>query len=257
MKRRDFCKLLGVSAALTSFPVRSTTLDASSYSSLADAFSAADSVKYTTGSTLYIPGGTYDGDGLTIPHNTMLIGDGRKSVITGRMNLASHWGMTIKNLYLVDGLNMENARSCHIEDVWFGGKVTMTGSSYYNKFDTCNWYGVETAIEINALCNDNHITASRIHHTGTGLLFNEIAHNWTVRGTSFEGSEAPNNIIGPALRIRGEDHVFDGNRYERGGSNVWDPATIVLESSTARCRIVGGRKGYLFSVSDLGTDNQY
>lgn len=235
-------------------------LDASTYPTLTQAFEAARTVQHTTGATVYLPGGVYDGDGLRVPHNTRVVGDGRLSKIGGTMVVSSIWGNTFQDVHLQDGIDMVDARSCLFQRVWFGDKVTMSGATYYNMFHACAWVrdagiGVVNMIEVKDECNDNHVEGSRVSHTGTALKFSDIAHNWTVRGTAFEGAPNAANQIGPALEIKGEDHVVDGCRFERGNNNRWHPATIVLETSTKRCRILGGTRSYSFSIRDHGQHN--
>ena len=117
-------------------------IDASTYPTFADAIAVAETVKYTTGSTLYLPGNVvaYDGDGLTLPHNTQMYGDGGTSHISGRMNIGSVLGMQkISTIRFEDGLNVQDARNTLFEALTFQGTVTFAGASYYNTFNTCRW----------------------------------------------------------------------------------------------------------------------
>lgn len=207
--------------------------------------------------TIYLPAGTYNGDGLTVPANCVLKGDGAETKITGSLTVTTSQGIKVENLSL-DSVTLNNARACTFEAVTFNGTTTFSGATYYNNFRGCTWNKLGTGLYVNELCNFNHLHGCRVFTREYAIRFVGAANGWTVSSTSFEGVQSGGVGEGAGvIYLKGNDHYLTANWYERGANNIWDPATIVLDATTNRCRIVGGVRGYLFSVQDAGAGNTY
>ena len=218
------------------------------YDSEAAAFAYCKSNK---GSTLFIPVGEFDINDLVFPHYTNMQGAHQKlSKLNGTLITANNQGGKIESVS-IESVNCPNMRDMKFSQVRFFGDtaVTISGASYYNDFDMCK---IESRIGyyINKTCNANYIHNGRSNCTESHIYFHEPANGWYVHSV-FEGTKtATGNLM-----IKGKQHMLEACWYERGASNRWSPATVVLDETTEDCMIIGGMRGYLFSVQDNGTNN--
>lgn len=239
-------------------------LDASTYASFAACLTAADAIKDTTGSVVLLPGGegqaaggTYDGDGLTLPRNTQLIGHGNPSHIicpTTRFKAGSVTGqMLISRIVFDDGFNLLNARNSKIELCEFQDEVLVDGACFYNVFDTCQWQDLGTS---NALVTD--IDGNQNANTLLNPRINSIngvtitANGWNVIGGAFEGDGATDEVLGVFLTFAGNNNSCVGTWFERGGNRTFGTNAIHLTSVSDGCMFLGGSPGFLVDVKDDG-----
>ena len=239
---------------------------ASDYSTFADAIAAAYATKYVTGSAIYLPGKEtpYDGDGLTLPANTQLTGDGSISQISGRMTIGSAAGQQqITGVSFLDGCDVYAARNTMFQCCDFQGTVKFTEPSYYNTFHTCRWrnLGTNPAIEVIGLANFNRLHGCRINHEGIAVKFTPdptsgaVADGWGFQSTSFEGAGAEDAVLGSALDLQGRWHHVSNCWFERGADRTYGSPTIKLRENTKFCVIDANVMGYLVTVEDKGQNN--
>lgn len=234
-------------------------IDASTYPTFADAIAAANAVKYTSGSTLYLPGRSapYDATGLTLPHYTQMYGDGGNSKITGRMTIGSVHGNEVRSLAFLDGINLVDSRGALFSRCDFEDAVAVSGASYYNTFNTCRWQnlGAAKAISTAGPVNFNRLHGCRIYHEGTAVEIINSAWGWTFDCTGFEGAGDTNGALGSALSLDGSSHRVVGCWFERGGNRTYGAPTIDLKAGSSKCIVDGNMMGYLVTVQDLGRNN--
>ncbi len=235
-------------------------IDASTYPTFAAAVAAADAVKFTTGSTLYVPGSqtTYDATGLTLPHNTQLVGDGSLSQITGRMTIGSAAGQQeVRSVWFKDGIDVASSKGALFNLVNFSDTVQFKGSSYYNTFNTCRWLGMGAAkaITTESSQNFNRLIGCRFNHEGDSVHIGQGANGWAFIGTAFEGEGANDLELGVALNLESERNLVQNCWFERGASRTYPNFTIKLGPNSKRNVIDANSFGYLVTIQDLGSDN--
>ena len=239
-------------------------LDASSYESFADCLTDADAVKDTTGSVIVLSGGegqgaggAYDGDGLTLPRNTQLIGTGNPAHIicpTTRFKAGSFTGqMLISRIVFPDGFNLQNARNSKVELCEFQDEVLVDGPSFYNAFDTCQWQDLGASFALvtdtDGNQNANQIINPRINCINGIVL---TSNGWNIHGGAIEGDGASDEELGVFLTLAGNNHTVMGTWFERGGDRTFATSAIHMTSVSDGCVILGGSPGFLVDVLDEG-----
>lgn len=234
-------------------------IDASAYPTFADAVAAANAVKYTSGSTLYLPGRPepYDATGLTLPHYTQMHGDGQNSKVVGKMTIGSVLGNDVRNLAFIDGINLANSRGALFTRIDFDDTVVVSGASYYNTLQNCRWQNLGTAKAISTIgtVNFNRLYGCRIYHEGLAVEIVKDACGWTFDCTGFEGVGDPNLTLGSALSIDSAGNRVVGCWFERGANREYGSPTIDLKANSAKCVIDGNVLGYLVTIQDMGRNN--
>ena len=218
------------------------------YDSEQAAFNACRANK---GGTLYVPGSEFNVDGLVFPHGTNIQGKWQKTaILNGTLIMPNSQGGRAENVS-IESIDCVNMRDFKFDQVRFFGDtaVTLSGATYYNVFDMCK---IESRIgySVGKLCNANYIHNGRSNCKEFHVKFEDIAHGWYIHSV-FEG----NGRQAGSISLKGESHELHACWYERSGNNKWMPATVLLDETTKYCRVVGGSRGYLFSVIDEGSQN--
>lgn len=241
-------------------------LNAQDYTTFAEAIDAANSLRNTTGCTLYVPGSTtpYDATSKELMYNTKLVGDGYKSQIIGKLKLSSFpGGQEVSSLRFTDGIELAGVRNMRLGSCTFENTVILTGPSYYNTFDTCRWMnlGLNPAIKITDTQNFNRLYGCRINHEGIAIDLRSTSttnysNGWAFLNTAFEGAGADNATLGSAIKLEGGWHTIDSCWFEKGGNRKYDPNyTLDFLAKSHDCRVVGNVMGYLVTVRDQGSHN--
>lgn len=236
------------------------------------AFAKADAVKYTTGSTLYfegLPTEDYSCTGLTVPHNTSVLGDGIRSRIAGNPTINGTVGLPIiQQVVFVDGCTPYGIRSTVFFKCGFLDVVSMTGPCYQSGFDWCYWdvLGTKkclTTVDNNQ--NNNWVTNSKVEYeSGTAFDLScpegggATSNGWSFRNMNIEGNNeaASDAVLGCGFKIAGRSHNITGIWFERGASRTYSPNHVIeLMSTSYNCEIGTCEWGALTTILNEGTNN--
>lgn len=237
-----------------------------------DMLDYVDGIKDTLGATVFLPGGTYDATGLTIPRNISVHGNGIVTKITGNPTIltGNDGGKVMQNINFVDGFKLLNCRNVLMHNLYINGSVELSGPSYYNTFVSCQWRDLGSARGIFTHSNEqnaNHLYGCRFNHTNIAVdLLGDggvtpAPRGWIISGTTFDGDTGESPItLEPAIASNAPGHVFDGNWFERAGSNAYKTTgapfgTIWLGADSTGCKVGVSRMNVLVTVIDYGTNN--